>query len=244
MSNASGGAADTMMAMVSSPMSAATSTSSSFSLQNMLLEESVVSGSTSVATVSDSNDGTRTPKLKLSLHSLQSPESASSPSMGHPVGEEDEEDEEDELTTLYNENGRMNYPMITARNRHSGTTGVFLRPSGASSTAASRRHDSIPKIQQRRGQYFPNDLYKIIMNDFTIQIMEKTPNENASNSNTSLGTANGANIVEEYSELKSLGRGGQATVFSGLEKTTGERVALKIINAGGNSAQMWNEVSC
>ena len=40
-----------------------------------------------------------------------------------------------------------------------------------------------------------------------------------------------------------MGTGGQATVFSGLEKTTGERVALKIINAGGNSAQLWNEVS-
>ncbi|KAG2377681.1 hypothetical protein C9374_009197 [Naegleria lovaniensis] len=88
-------------------------------------------------------------------------------------------------------------------------------------------HDhSVPKIQQRRGQYFPHDRFKIVMNDFTIQITEKN---------------NEAAIVEEYTELKSLGRGGQATVFSALEKSTGERVALKIINAGGNSAQLWNE---
>ncbi|KAF0983419.1 hypothetical protein FDP41_010484 [Naegleria fowleri] len=90
---------------------------------------------------------------------------------------------------------------------------------------ASHDH-SVPKIQQRRGQHFPHDRFKIVMNDFTIQITEKN---------------NEAAIVEEYTELKSLGRGGQATVFSALEKSTGERVALKIINAGGNSAQLWNE---
>ncbi|EFC38348.1 predicted protein [Naegleria gruberi] len=88
-------------------------------------------------------------------------------------------------------------------------------------------HDhAIPKIQQRRGQYFPHDQFKIVMTDFTIQITEKN---------------NESIIIEEYTELKSLGTGGQATVFSGLEKTTGERVALKVINAGGNSAQLWNE---